>query len=145
MPSLVNGAWVVGCSAGRADSWQRKSSFLVHPHLVPNDRWCPRECSSYRPVQYKKIDNDNWELNTTFVNKNNEYDPINTVNYRINCSNLTTQQQGWRIGSTFIDYTNEFGMKAANGSTRKIKSGTVDKVIYDFVCGTFFPVRSIME
>ena len=87
------------------------------------------------PMSITKIDNDNWEVNATSINKNNEYDPLSTFTYRVNCTNLTIQIQGWRIGSAFIENKNEFGMKAANGSRRKIKPETTDKYVYDFVCG----------
>ena len=82
-----------------------------------------------------KIDTDNWEINATSINKNNEYDPLSTFTYRVNCSNLTIQIQGWRIGSAFIENKTAIGLKAANSTRRKIKSETTDKYVYDFVCG----------
>jgi hypothetical protein len=87
------------------------------------------------PMSITKIDPDNWEINTTSINQKNEYDPYNTVTLRINCLNLTIQTQGWRIGVAFIENKTAIGLKAANSTRRKVKSGTIDKFIYDFVCG----------
>ncbi len=88
------------------------------------------------PMSITKIDPDNWEINTTSINQKNQYDPYNTVTLRINCLNLTIQTQGWRIGGAFIENKTAIGLKAANSTRRKIKSGTIDKFLYDFVCGT---------
>ncbi len=134
LASLLAFGWSVALPAGRiADNGKALYSSSRSWFPLINDT--NGNVFHIDPMSITKIDTDNWEINTTSINQKNEYDPYNTVTLRINCLNFSIQTQGWRIGGAFIENKNEFGIKAANGSRRKIKSGTIDKFIYDFVCG----------
>jgi hypothetical protein len=86
------------------------------------------------PYSVFKVSDVEWDVNITFMNNQNQYDPNQTFTYRIDCSNIKFKTQGWRINGVIKNYTDPYGL-GLNFTKNSIPYGSIMWTAKEYVCG----------
>lgn len=87
------------------------------------------------PYSVFKVNEKDWDVNISFINNQNQYDPEQTFTYRIDCQNLKFQAQGWRINGVLKEYKGPLGTWLMNPTRTKIPPGSIMWTAKEYVCG----------
>jgi hypothetical protein len=87
------------------------------------------------PYSVFKVNEKDWDVNITFINSQNQYDPEQTFTYRIDCQNLKFQAQGWRVNGVLKEYKGPLGLWVMNPTRTSIPPGSIMWTAKEYVCG----------
>lgn len=87
------------------------------------------------PYSVFKVNQKDWDVNITFINIHNQYDPEKTFTYRIDCKNLKFQVQGWRINGVLKEYKGPLGIWVMNPTRTTLSPGSIMWTAKEYVCG----------
>ena len=88
------------------------------------------------PQSVYKVSDYEWDVNLSAVNNSNQYVPLETKTYRINCQNLKILPNiGWRINGILTENKGPLGLRSTKDSRFEAKSGQVVWTAKEYVCG----------
>ncbi|WP_298198560.1 hypothetical protein [Novosphingobium sp.] len=105
--------------------------------------WSPIDYSnnaiSYAdPYSTFRVSQNEWDINITFVNNQNQYLLSDTFTYRIDCLNSKFRKQGWRVNGILKEWTSplgNFGGMGLEGPKEKIPAGSMIETAKKNLCG----------
>lgn len=107
-----------------------KSTKLWSP-LNYNNEWV----AAIDPYSVFKVNANEWDINLTFFNNQNEYDPGQTFTYRIDCTKLKFRRQGWRINGVLKEWRAGVAFLGLEDPQQRIEPNTIIWTAKEYVCG----------
>lgn len=98
--------------------------------LSYNNEWL----AAIDPYSVFKVNANEWDVNLTFFNNQNQYDPAQTFTYRIDCTNLKFRRQGWRINGVLKEWRGWLNPKLISFK-EDITEGSMIWTAKEYVCG----------